>query len=108
MLERWGEEEEGIEFGCVDRERVESGRGGVPVSGHHSLREIRHRTPLETRVSDGAKTVWSESRLTKGWGTRAALLSRLEGAARVGGHQRGVVIWDLFSITWIPGLRRKM
>ena len=74
-------------------------------------REWKGRSSCErspTRVSDGAKTVWSESRLMKGWGTRAALLSRLEGAARVGGHQRGVVIWDLFSITWIPGLRRKM
>lgn len=108
MLERWGEEEEGIEFGCVEREKVESGRGGVPVSGHCSVHEIRHRMSLETSVADGAKTVWSESRLTKGWGTRAALLSRLEGAARVGGHQRGVVIWDLFSVTRIPGLRRKM
>lgn len=106
MLERWGEQEEGIEFGCVERERVESGRGGVPVSGHCSLCEIRHRTSPETSVSDGAKTVWSESRLTKG--TRAALLSRLQGAARVGGHQRGMVIWDLFSVTRIPGLRRKM
>lgn len=95
-------------IGCVERERVACGRGGVPVSGHCFLCEVRQQTSPETSLSDGAKTVWSESGLTKGWGTRAALLSRLEGAVRVGGHQRGVLIRDLFSVTWVLGLRRRI